>query len=61
MNFKDRPLGIKWGVKRKDKSEDQIRKEAEKIVTSDNHVLPPRPIDPTTAEEIKEIRRKANG
>ena len=59
MNFKDRPLGMKWGVKRKDKSEDQIIKEAYKIANDDG--LPQRPIDARTPEEINEIRRKANG
>ena len=43
------------------KSENKIRKEAEKIVTSDDCGLSPRPIDSRTPEEIKEIRRKANG
>lgn len=58
MNFKDRPLGMKWGVKRKDKSEDQIIKEAYKIANDDG--LPQRPIDSKTPEEINELRRKNN-
>lgn len=56
MNFKDRPLGRKWGVKRKDKSEDQIIKEAYKIANDDG--LPQRPIDSKTPEEINKLRRK---
>lgn len=58
MNFKDRPLGMKWGVKRKDKSENQIIKEAYKIANDDG--LPQRPIDSKTPEEINELRRKNN-